>query len=236
MGGVTISTQANPQPTTAVAQALTSRVTQTCTAAQAVKQSTTCTLVATSCPNLSLACSNSANQTVSCKLDDAQNIGAAALAGEDPAGMLHALKITDVQATDPGAPAAIKQGIANALSETCFSQQTANQEEIANIICNASNSVDINVLSLVDQETACSMGVINGLAVSSREYVAQQYNAAHQQRVILYGSLFGAGVVLIAIILLLSIGFTGTPRVTSSAARPVVAVSATTAPAPPVVG
>jgi len=47
---------------------------------------------------------------------------------------------------------------------------------VGDIVCKASKDVSVTLMQVVDQNAACSMGVINGLVTEARKYAADQFN------------------------------------------------------------
>ncbi len=182
-GSIKIGSTANPMPTSDLGNLLQSHITQNCKVVQNSTQSTTCSVYANQCPDLKVVCENLATQQFSCDFSVSQGAAVDALSKEDKGGMMYALGLDTKLAVLPNAAEIITTNIQNKISQTCYSDQNTDQTLVGEIICNFSKDVSITLAQIVDQQAACSLGVVNDLAAKARKYAADQFNATSYSKI-----------------------------------------------------
>lgn len=135
-----------------------------CDAKQVIVQDTACSVIAKSCPDLSVTCVNNATQSASCDMAHLASAAAQALMSyADRDGLCKALGV---------APAAgdtvLEKSIETFVHTSCGSQSDISQQITNDVICKYSKDVNISALANADQSTACATTATLGLAYDAQ--------------------------------------------------------------------
>lgn len=191
-----IGTRANPQPVADKANALDSRVRQTCSIVQSNVQKTVCDITANQCPGLEVKCGNAAKQQLSCNLEIIKGTVADMLQGEDPAALSSVLQLPPNSDMET-----ITQYVMNYIDQQCFTSQNSDQSIYVKFVCNGAKNVGANIMNLLDQNSSCSIGYVAGTIQQARFQAAKTYNAKQQQRILAVALAIVIGTIFLAILI-----------------------------------
>ena len=209
-----MGSHAYPQTLYDVNASMSTAVLQNCGAVQNLDQDAVCTITATNCPNLNLSCGNAGVQGFDCSLSDMAKTVAAVTANEDAAALLKtpSLGLAGVSKDDPNAFVYINSAIMRIITNNCFSQSTATQTLIQDIICQNSANVTANLLNTVSQRAACGLSILMNTVNESRQIAANEANALNTANASTITTVAVVMYCLFLAALLFGIGFSGPVR------------------------
>lgn len=195
-GSWPVGTLTQPLPSGDISNAVLNKLQYVCKATEINTQVDTCPIVATTCPNLKVECTNDATQRFECDTGAMIDAALGVIQKQDVLGIAKKLSVP-VPAS--GELPDIKTAVTTYLDNLCESQSQSTETIQRAINCQNSDGLNAMATSKLDQRAACSLAGFSTLVEGVRiESVA----AANKKVKAKFWGITGAVIGVFAIILL----------------------------------
>ncbi len=133
---------------------------ESCTTTQEAVQSNTCNILMSNCSDITVDCTNSAQQALSCNFETLANSLARTIAAEND---YVRSKLAAALGASESSGAAIQEAVSLHLTAKCGGTKSATQNKVSNVTCSYAHDDGLDVANSIDQTAMCALSEARAL-------------------------------------------------------------------------